>query len=434
MVSSNLVAIHIMPTCMQIEVLPCTEETERSSNQAEKISISQSSQAQDHRDDGAEIGSSPPPKKRKRQRKHCSVDKCTNKAIAKGVCKKHGAAVTCKVEGCSYQALNKRDGVCNAHSKTPRRKKKKQCSFVDESTQDQCTNRAIKGGICAKHGAKRNLVRCRLSGCNSIARSGQKKGGLCGKHMKLVINAKRVPSLYITVSPGGKLGLTLGKIDEDLGGATITAIDSACTFIEQVTIGDRLVTINDNVITSELDFIVGTDTFRKLGIAQKKAIEWVILNEMKILGENNNSSTNSENESKIESVTSQGEEVSCGENNDKLTEKRTENKTKAVNGSKIQPITSQGEEEVAKEVDHGENCNMPAGDLLNNSKTAANKAVSKKELQLKETIDKLSKQIIKAAEDEKDLFKKLENANKLAESLQRENEELKAALVIAQRR
>jgi hypothetical protein len=97
---------------MQIEVLPCTEETERSSNQAEEISTSQSSQAQDHRDDGAEIGS-PPPKKRKRQRKHCSVDKCTNKAIAKGVCKNHGAAVTCKVEGCSFQALNKRDGVCN---------------------------------------------------------------------------------------------------------------------------------------------------------------------------------------------------------------------------------------------------------------------------------------------------------------------------------
>ena len=63
---SNLVAIHIMPTCMQIEVLPCTEETERSSDQAEEISTSQSSQAQDHRDNDAEIGS-PPPKKRKRQ-------------------------------------------------------------------------------------------------------------------------------------------------------------------------------------------------------------------------------------------------------------------------------------------------------------------------------------------------------------------------------
>ena len=424
---------------MQIEVLPCTEETERSSNQAEEISTSQSSQAQDHRDDGAEIGSSPPPKKRKRQRKHCSVDKCTNKAIAKGVCAKHGAAVTCKVEGCSFQALNKRDGVCNAHSKTPRRKKKKQCSFVDESTQEQCTNRAIKDGICVKHGAKRNLVRCRLSGCNSIARSGQKKGGLCGKHMKLVINAKRVPSLFITVSPGGKLGLTLGKIDEDFGGATITAIDSACTFKEQVTIGDRLVSINDNAITSQSDFSVSKDTFRKLGVAQKKAIEWAILNEMRLLGENNNSSTNSENESKIQSVTSQGEEVakkevSRGESNNKLTAKRTENKTKAVSESKIQPVTSQGEEEVAKEVDHGENCNMPADEKLNSSKTTANKAVSKKELQLKETIAKLSKQIIKAAEDEKDLFKKLENANKLAESLQRENEELKAALLIAKGR
>jgi hypothetical protein len=258
--------------------------------------------------------------------------------------------------------------------------------------------------------------------------------------MKLVINAKRVPSLSITVSPGGKLGLTLGKIDEDLGGATITAIDSACTFKEQVTIGDRLVSINDNVITSQSDFSVSKDTFRKLGVAQKKAIEWVILNEMKLLGENNtNSSANSENESKIQSVTSQGEEVakrevSCGENNDKLTEKRNENKTKAVNESKIQPVTSQGEEEVAKEVDHGENCNMPADEKLNSSKTTANKAVSKKELQLKETIAKLSKQIIKAAEDEKDLSKKLETANKLAESLQRENEELKAALLIAKGR
>ena len=428
---------------MQIEVLPCTEETERSSNQAEEISTSQSSQAQDHRDDGAEIGSSPPPKKR--QRKLCSVDKCKYKAISKGICAKHGAVPTCKVEGCSFKAINKKDGVCNAHSETPRKpQKKKQCSFVDESTQTQCTNRAIKGGICVKHGAKRNLVRCRLSGCNSIARSGQKKGGLCLKHMKLVINAKRVPSLSITVSPGGKLGLTLGKIDEDLGGATITAIDSACTFKEQVTVGDRLVTINDNVITKESDFSVDTDTFRKLGVAQKKAIEWVILNEMKSLGENNtNTSTNAENESKIQSVTSQGgevteKEVSRGENNDKLTTKRTENKTKAVKESKIQPVTSQGEEvvekEVKKELDHGEHCNMPADEKLNNSKTTANKAVSKKELQLNETIAKLSKQIIKAAEDEKDLFKKLQNANKLAEALQRENEELKAALVIAKGR
>jgi len=184
---------------------------------------------------------------------------------------------------------------------------------------------------------------------------------------------------------------------------------------------------------------VGTDKFRKLGVAQKKAIEWAILNEMRLLGENNNSSTNSENESKIQSVTSQGEEVakkevSRGESNNKLTAKRTENKTKAVSESKIQPVTSQGEEEVAKEVDHGENCNMPADEKLNSSKTTANKAVSKKELQLKETIAKLSKQIIKAAEDEKDLFKKLENANKLAESLQRENEELKAALLIAKGR
>ena len=43
---------------------------------------------------------------------------------------------------------------------------------------DGCTNQVIKGGVCVKHGAKKELKRCSSDGCTNQAQ----KGGVCIKH------------------------------------------------------------------------------------------------------------------------------------------------------------------------------------------------------------------------------------------------------------
>jgi hypothetical protein len=101
---------------------------------------------------------------RKQCRKTCSADECTNQAVKGGVCIKHGAKLKrCSSEGCTNQAV--KGGVCIKHGA-----ERKRCST------EGCTNNAKKGGVCMKHGAK--VKRCCNEGCTNQA----VKGGLCWRH------------------------------------------------------------------------------------------------------------------------------------------------------------------------------------------------------------------------------------------------------------
>ena len=93
----------------------------------------------------------------------CTDDECTNKAHKGGVCIRHGAKLKrCSCEGCTNRAL--RQGVC---VKQGAKWTKKKCSI------EGCASYAIKGGVCMKHGTKRK--QCSSEGCTSYA----KKGGVC---------------------------------------------------------------------------------------------------------------------------------------------------------------------------------------------------------------------------------------------------------------
>ena len=72
----------------------------------------------------------------------CNREGCTNRAVQGGVCQRHGAKVKkCSYEGCSNQSY--KGGVCWRHAA-----KKPNCSH------DGCKNQARKGGVCGRHGAK----------------------------------------------------------------------------------------------------------------------------------------------------------------------------------------------------------------------------------------------------------------------------------------
>ena len=106
--------------------------------------------------------------RKKKYRYECSADGCTNKAQKGGVCVKHGAKVEYK--RCSVEGCTNgviKGGVCVKHGA-----KLKLCSF------DGCTTQAKKGGVCVKHGAKVEYKRCSTEGCTSLAQ----KGGVCVKH------------------------------------------------------------------------------------------------------------------------------------------------------------------------------------------------------------------------------------------------------------
>ncbi len=74
--------------------------------------------------------------------------------------------------------------------------------------------------------------------------------------------------LMLTVSPG-RLGLTLEMMKEEGEGAIIKAIDPACTFLGQVEVGDRILTIDGEMVTKLEDLLVGKDRLRKFGILKK---------------------------------------------------------------------------------------------------------------------------------------------------------------------
>eukprot|EP00729_Bicosta_minor_P032543 gene32543-biopygen19293 len=100
-------------------------------------------------------------------RKPCSVEGCTTKAIARGLCDKHGAKGKCVKMGCVTNA-QKRGGYCGKHSK------KVACAAPN------CNTPLIPGkGVCAKHGA---FGICTAWGCKTNAAPGKK--GHCLTHSK----------------------------------------------------------------------------------------------------------------------------------------------------------------------------------------------------------------------------------------------------------
>ena len=97
----------------------------------------------------------------------CSSEGCTNQALKGRVCMKHGAKMKrCSSDGCTNQVIN--GGVCVRHGA-----KVKRCSS------EGCTNHAKTGGVCIKHGAKVERKLCNYEGgCANIA----KRGGVCIRH------------------------------------------------------------------------------------------------------------------------------------------------------------------------------------------------------------------------------------------------------------
>ena len=79
--------------------------------------------------------------------KRCSHEGCNNKAQKGGVCIRHGA----KVKRCSHKGCTKQG----------------------------CTKQAVKGGVCKEHG-KKMMIRCSHMGCIKYAR----KGGVSNGHLE----------------------------------------------------------------------------------------------------------------------------------------------------------------------------------------------------------------------------------------------------------
>eukprot|EP00729_Bicosta_minor_P007310 gene7310-biopygen16918 len=100
-------------------------------------------------------------------RNPCSVEGCTTKAKARGLCSKHGAYGKCVTMGCVTNA-RKRGGHCFAHGK------KVACAHPN------CSTPLVPGkGVCVKHGA---FGICTAWGCKTNAHAGKK--GHCFKHSK----------------------------------------------------------------------------------------------------------------------------------------------------------------------------------------------------------------------------------------------------------
>eukprot|EP00729_Bicosta_minor_P006748 gene6748-biopygen7168 len=93
----------------------------------------------------------------------CSAPGCSNVAVARGLCAKHGALGFCSTALCDKGAV--KDGLCFKHGA------KKICLFND------CTTAAVARGLCFRHGGGSTRV-CDVDGCktNALAR------GRCGRH------------------------------------------------------------------------------------------------------------------------------------------------------------------------------------------------------------------------------------------------------------
>ena len=96
--------------------------------------------------------------------KPCSVDGCSTKVHARGLCNKHGTRKNCSFNNCTTAA--KARGRCKKHGGGSR----KVCK------EEGCTTLAQARGVCKKHGA---YGTCKFEGCTTNANSGS---SYCCKH------------------------------------------------------------------------------------------------------------------------------------------------------------------------------------------------------------------------------------------------------------
>ena len=80
------------------------------------------------------------------------------------------------------------------------------------------------------------------------------------------------PKVTLPISPG-RLGLTLQFYKTGVG-AMITGVDSACTFKDQVNVGDRLITVDESVISKVEDLSRGK-RFECLVSRKKCHMHWL---------------------------------------------------------------------------------------------------------------------------------------------------------------
>jgi hypothetical protein len=99
----------------------------------------------------------------------------------------------------------------------------------------------------------------------------------------MITNAEKEATTIIEAPPG-ILGLTL-KIDNKLGGAKVAAIQSDSTVRGRIEVGDRIISIDDHVITQISDFGVNSHKTRLLRVAVRNALETVLFKEVSDLGE-----------------------------------------------------------------------------------------------------------------------------------------------------
>eukprot|EP00729_Bicosta_minor_P032544 gene32544-biopygen19294 len=93
----------------------------------------------------------------------CSASDCSNVAIARGLCRTHGAHGFCSTDGCNTGAV--KDGLCEKHGAYGF------CTF------DDCTTAAHARGLCGRHGGGSTNV-CEIEGCKTIAVARSR----CGRH------------------------------------------------------------------------------------------------------------------------------------------------------------------------------------------------------------------------------------------------------------
>jgi hypothetical protein len=157
--------------------------------------------------------------------RRCSHDGCDKVVQKRGLCRKHGAnkGETCSFDGCNNSEVE--GGLCLQHStREEYGEKRAKCSYVlctstavdgevciqhkslssinDPSPRSStnpvtrgctltksgrkvkpcksegCTNRAIQGGTCFRHGAKAHRKLCSSDGCKNYV----VRGGICIKH------------------------------------------------------------------------------------------------------------------------------------------------------------------------------------------------------------------------------------------------------------
>ena len=103
---------------------------------------------------------------KKQYKKKCSSEGCTNKAYRGGVCIRHGAKKKrCSIEGCPNGVIA--GGLCIRHG-----------AEIKRCSSEGCANNSQQGGVCKRHGADIKRKLCSSEGCTNQA----KRRGVCRRH------------------------------------------------------------------------------------------------------------------------------------------------------------------------------------------------------------------------------------------------------------